>query len=122
MTDKQRVTKLIDMLEGEKTDVLLNEHSYGSYAYNVAKKFLEQDAEIERLRAEIVRIQSKADTAEEDRMVLTTETFVQDLRLKDAKTEIERLCGVLREIDDPTHCDQFAHELIQKTLEGVKGE
>ena len=111
----EKATKLIEMLEDEKTDVLLNEHSYGRYAYDVAKKFLEQDAEIEHLRTEIMRIQSKADAAEEDRMALTAETFVQDLRLKDAKTEIERLRGEWCEIDDLTPCDQFAHELIQKT-------
>ncbi len=52
----EQATKLIEMLEGEETDVLLNEYSYGRYAYDVAKKFLEQDGEIEWLVGELRKI------------------------------------------------------------------
>lgn len=57
----EKATKLIEMLEGEKTDLLLNEHSYGRYAYNVAKKFLEQDTEIVRLRDLLERYHVRVD-------------------------------------------------------------
>ena len=77
--------------------------------------------EIERLRAENVRLQSIADTKEEKRMALTQTLFVKDLRIDELNAEIERLREILHEIDDPTHCSQFAHELIQKALEGVSG-
>lgn len=72
----EKAAKLIEMLEGDETGVLSDEYGYGRYAYDVAKKFLEHDG------------------------------------------EIERLCEVLREVDDPTHCDQFAHELIQSIGRG----
>ena len=78
--------------------------------------------EIERLRAENVRIQSQADTKEEERMALTQALFAKDLRIDELSAEVERLREVLRRIDTPTHCSQFAHELIQKVSEGVNAD
>ena len=51
-----QATKLTEMLEAqeeEKGGILSDEYSYGHYAYNVAKRFLVQQAEIERLRQRI---------------------------------------------------------------------
>ena len=109
VTDKQRATKLIDMLEGEKTDVLLNEHSYGRYAYDVAKKFLEQDAEIARLRkiekAAIAVVNAESGEDIEDAVGMLESVMNGDWDFNPTEyavgfltSEVERLRGAIEKI------------------------
>lgn len=105
--------KYLDTQEKLEDEKIHNAH--------LEKVIASEVGEIERLKAENVRLQSIADTKEEERMALTQALFTKDLRIDELSAEVERLREVLHEIDDPTHCSQFAHKLIQKALEGVNG-
>lgn len=106
MTDIEQAQKLVLF---DKMAHIEDDTEYKNYVHErslgvkYAQLYLNTQAEIERLQAENVRIQSVADAKEEERMALTQEIFTKDLRIDELNSVIDELrLQFVRIVDDCT--------------------
>ena len=119
--------KYLDTLEKLEDEKIHNAH--------LEKVIASEIDEIERLTAGNVRLQSIADTKEEERMALTQALFAKDLRIDELSSEVERLHEALGwytgnqygnvQFDPPIPDIPILHdrgEHARQALEGVNRE